>query len=244
MPPVKVEARTTGQAGAQQEQESASRKPTWQGKAFPAMLRGSGLLRLLALLTHRSPTGMATQDSIRWVCRTSTRKFFRLALPALQPSRGVSQADAGHTTRHFLVSGPRIPVPGRRAPTAILAVPSACPPLAGFRFPVPRSRFPLLLPSALVTPFPALAYKNSAYRAIVSPCSALTYKNGCPQVSCSPFPVPRSRLLGVIHSDVWPYISSKFRHFRVKNRSNGVKIGSKKVKKGAHFVMPILTFWV
>jgi hypothetical protein len=50
------------------------------------------------------------------------------------------------------------------------------------------SRFPLLLPSALVTPLPALAYKNSAYRAIVSPCSALTYKNGCPQVSGAPFP--------------------------------------------------------
>jgi len=48
----------------------------------------------------------------------------------------------------------------------------------------------------------------------------------------------------VIHSEVWPYISSKFRHFRVKNRSNGVKIVSKKVKKGAHFVMPILTFWL
>jgi hypothetical protein len=47
----------------------------------------------------------------------------------------------------------------------------------------------------------------------------------------------------VIHNEVWPYISSKFRHFGVKNRSNGVKIGSKKVKKGAHFVMPILTFW-
>jgi len=45
-----------------------------------------------------------------------------------------------------------------------------------------------------------------------------------------------------MHNEVWPYISSKFRHFGVKNRSNGVKIGSKKVKKGAHFVMPILTF--
>ena len=47
-----------------------------------------------------------------------------------------------------------------------------------------------------------------------------------------------------MHNEVWPYISSKFRHFGVKNRSNGVKIGSKKVKKGAHFVMPILTFWL
>ena len=62
--------------------------------------------------------------------------------------------------------------------------PLACPPLAGFRFPVPRSRFPLLLPSALVTPVPALLYGDR-----------------CPQVSgslspapCSRFPVPCSRL--------------------------------------------------
>ena len=47
----------------------------------------------------------------------------------------------------------------------------------------------------------------------------------------------------VIHNGVCTYVSSKFRHFGVKNRSNGVKIVSKKVKKGAHFVMPILTFW-
>jgi hypothetical protein len=35
----------------------------------------------------------------------------------------------------------------------------------------------------------------------------------------------------------------KNRQIRVKIGQNGVKIGSKKVKKGAHFVMPILTFW-
>jgi hypothetical protein len=97
--------------------------------------------------------------------------------------------------------------------------------------------------SALVTPLPALAYKNSACGAIVSPSSALTYKNRCPQASGSPFPVPRSRLLGVIHNGVCQSVHVKNRQIRVKIDQNGVKFGSKSDQKRAHFVMPILTFW-
>ena len=83
--------------------------------------------------------------------------------------------------------------------------------------------------SALVTPLPALAYKNNACGAIVSPSSALVYKNRCPRVSRSLFPVPRSPLLGVIHNGVWPCVHVK----TVKFGSKSIKKTTFSVKKGS-----------
>jgi hypothetical protein len=79
--------------------------------------------------------------------------------------------------------------------------------------------------SALVTPFPALLYKNSACRVLVTPFPALVYKNRCPQVSRSLFPVPGSPLLGVIHNGVCTSVHVKT-----------IKFGSKSIKKATFSV--------
>jgi len=132
----------------------------------------------------------------------------------------------------------------------------ACPPVAGSKcrwilsvprparlggFPAPESRYPAVcrrlpfwqFPCPSACPPPASLWRVPAVRrcrcnsALRTPHSAL-------RVAFSQ---------QVIHNGVWPYVHVANRQIRVKIGQNGVKIGSKKVKKGAHFVMPILTFW-
>jgi len=125
----------------------------------------------------------------------------------------------------------------------------ACPPgrVPGARIPI-AGRWPLPPPESAMPAFSLGACRA----ALIVSHSALYALHSSPVTGVPRFPSPlflalivyHSTASKVIHNGVCTYVSSKFRHFGVKNRSNGVKIGSKKVKKGAHFVMPILTFWV
>jgi hypothetical protein len=87
--------------------------------------------------------------------------------------------------------------------------------LAGFRFPgLPASGgSPVPVPRSL---FPVPAFLPS---------------HRCPQVSRSLFPVPRSRLLGVIHNGVWPCVHVKNRQIRVKIDQKGDVFRQKGIKK-------------
>ena len=116
----------------------------------------------------------------------------------------------------------RFPAVGRRLPFWQFPRPSACPPLAG-----PSS---LGLPACgLCVRSPALPWSSFSRCilcfALVTPAPALVYKNGCPQVSGCPFPAPGSPLLGVIHNGVWPCVHVKT-----------IKFGSKSVKKATFSV--------
>jgi hypothetical protein len=113
--------------------------------------------------------------------------------------------------------------------------------------------------SALVTPVPALLYKNSSCGVLVTLLPALTYKNRCPQVSGAPFPVPvpgspfpvpallynhrcpqvsgcpfpvpGSPLLGVIHNGVCQCVHVTNHQIRVKIGQNGDVFRQKGIKK-------------
>jgi hypothetical protein len=108
----------------------------------------------------------------------------------------------------------------------LLPVPPACLPP---QLTNDKGRMTVVPHSALVTPFPALLYGH-----------------GCPQVFGAPSPGAYSVSFDSAKS--FPQRRMDIRPCKkpsnpVKNRQNGVKIGSKRGKKGAHFVMPILTFW-
>jgi hypothetical protein len=109
-------------------------------------------------------------------------------------------------------------------------------------FPFPESR-----PSAAVcrlgsslVPRPARLWRvPPCLRASVPPCRSyssvlciLDYtflpRDGCPHVSCSPFPVPCSPLLGVIHNGVCPCVHVK----TIKFGSKSIKKATFSVKKG------------
>ena len=96
-------------------------------------------------------------------------------------------------------TGPPIPDPESRPSAAVCRFgsslplrPSACPPLAGpsSLFPVPGSRFfPCLLPLQMTNAEgPMKVILHSARSALVTPLPALVYKNRCPQVSGFPPP--------------------------------------------------------
>ena len=137
------------------------------------------------------------------------------------------------------VAQSRIPIPGRGPPSAVLAVSS---PLA------------LLAPGVLAAlrEIAAVAFVqsftlHSALRTFHSLPSSLraaiivaycafwsmhsSPRDGCPHVSCSPFPVPRSRLLGVIHNGVCTSVHVKNRQIRVKIDQKGDVFRQKAIKK-------------
>jgi len=141
---------------------------------------------------------------------------------------------------------PRLPIPCRRPPSAILAVPlSICACVPPFlrrccchsAFRPPRSALPLFRSYSIALCIPHFA--------LVTPFPALLYSHRCPQVFGAPF----SGAYGISFDSAKSYPQRRM-HIRPcrkpsnssQNRSNGVKIGSKKDKKGARFVMPILTF--
>ena len=105
----------------------------------------------------------------------------------------------------------------------------------------PSPPVPPSLRAALIVAYSTFCTLHSALRTRNSFCR-LTLR---PQVSpCFRFPVPRSLFpaFGSYPQRRMHMRPCKNHQIRVKIGQNGVKIGLKKVKKGAHFVMPILTF--
>ena len=100
-------------------------------------------------------------------------------------------------------------------------------------FPVPRPT--LLCPvfhSAFRTPHSLARPRPVPWQAaLVTPVPALLYENRCPQVSGSPFPVPGSPLLGVIHNGVCTSVHVKNRQIRVKIDQKGDVFRQKGIKK-------------
>jgi len=175
---------------------------------------------------------------------------------------------------------PRAAIPGRRPPTAVLAVPlslslsaSGGSPYLGFRplrrrslgfcvsirtphsalrnaFPRPPSCPPCRsYSSVFCTLHSALRTPHSALR---TPHSTLHTRNSCsrlslqPQVSpCFRFPVPGSPFpaFGSYPQRRAPKSACQKPSNSGQNRSKRRRFPSKRDQKGAHFVMPILTFW-
>ena len=124
-----------------------------------------------------------------------------------------------HSARLFPV--PRIPISGLWPPSAVLAVfsPLGLPACGGSLVPRPPA-----CPPGRACP-PCRSY--SSVLCILD--YAFLPRDGCPQVSGSPFPVPRSPLLGVIHNGVWPFVHVK----TVKFGSKSIKKATFSVKKGS-----------
>jgi len=156
------------------------------------------------------------------ICRATAVPSFRFqSLPAVVPA---CRNEGG-----FLVPGFRFPIPGdlpsarRRLAanpvgpsSAVLAVPLSLAPRAPF--PVPRSPFPV---------------------------PAFCPWHGCPQVSSGPFPGAYSVSFDSAKS--YPQRRMPKRPCQKpsnsgQNRSKRRRFPSKRDQKGAHFVMPILTF--
>ena len=84
------------------------------------------------------------------------------------------------------------------------------------------------LRAALIVAYSAFCTLHSA---LITPVPAFVYGHGCPQVSGCLFPVPRSRLLGVIHNGVCPRVHVKNHQIRVKIDQKDDVFRQKGIKK-------------